>query len=61
MLNKKLKGAAEMYALGCISIKDVVFLTGLKEAEIPEEFYAYADSYYKEYEKYCNIKSVSEV
>lgn len=61
MLSKKFKEVAEMYALGCISIEDVIFLTDLKESEIPEEFYAYADSYYKEYETYCNINSVPEV
>lgn len=42
--------AAQMYALGCISIEDVCYLLHCKEEDLPASFYSYANLFAKKYE-----------
>ena len=44
--------AAQMYALGCISVEDVCYLLHCKEEEIPNSFYSYAESYSQKYDNW---------
>lgn len=44
--------AAQMYALGCISVEDVCYLLHCGEEEIPSSFYSYAESYSQKYDNW---------
>jgi hypothetical protein len=51
-MDKKMIEAAQMYALGCISIEDVCYLLNCEECEIPSSFYSYAELYGKKYDNW---------
>jgi len=57
---KALISAAQMYALGCIDIEDVCYCLSYEEADIPSEFYAYADLYGAKYDIYQKLQKLEE-
>lgn len=58
-MNKEMISAAQMYALGCISIEDVCYLLHCNEDELPASFYSYANLYAKKYEIDMKLKELT--
>lgn len=57
MLTKEQKSVAGMYALCCIAVEDVCFLTGWEKDSIPQEFYDEVKRVEKDYNDWCNEMS----
>lgn len=57
---KSLISAAQMFALGCIDIEDVCYCLSCEEADLPSEFYTYAELYGTEYEVHLKLQALVE-
>lgn len=57
---KALISAAQMFALSCIDIEDVCYCLSCEEADIPAEFYTYADLYGAKYDIYQKLQKLEE-
>lgn len=53
MLQKGLKDLAELYALKAIDFKDVENLSGITRADMPADFFKYADAYGAAHDAHC--------
>ena len=57
---KALISAAQMFALGCIDIEDVCYCLSCEKADIPAEFYTYAELYGVKYDTYLKLQKLEE-